>query len=338
VEAGRLEPQAVLLARSIRRFGGSLAGAPIYAVAPRAGQAPSAATARTLAELGVTLVAEPLNRDHADYGMANKFAAGRWAEEHATSAVLAFLDSDTIVVADPVDLRLAPGVDIALRPVDWKDKGSTGPGDEREPYWQRLYALSGIADGPWTESVVDRQRIRAYFNAGLVVTRRDARVFAAWYEDFVAIVRAGHLPPEGIGYLDQLSLAVTVARRWDRTRILDWRYNYPLPLRPALLEPARSAALEDLVHVHYHRWFARPGFLDAVVPPLPAGSPVRRFVEPYLPFEPTITGLPRGMRAAGRDGGGAGRAGAGAGKAAKTKRQAKAPSGLRGLLRRVSGR
>jgi hypothetical protein len=341
VEAGKLEPQAVLLARSIRTFGGSLAQAPIYAVAPRAGQAPGDTTRRAFAELGVTLVAEPLNVDFPDYGMANKWAAGRWAEEQATTDVVAFVDSDTIFTADPAAFRLAPGIDIAVRPADKKDKGSTGPGDEREPYWQRLYALTGVSERPWVESPVDRQRIRAYFNGGLVVTRRSERIFSAWYDDFLVLHRANHLPPEGIGFMDMLSLAATVARRWERTAVLDWHYNYPLPLRPALPEPARSVALEELVHVHYHRWFARPGFLDEVIPPIAAGAPVRAFVEPWLPFEPTITGLPKEYKAA---------RGTATGKPGKAATQGAAvkgsgvkgsggdPSGLRGLLRRVTGR
>ena len=42
-----------------------------------------------------------------------------------------------------------------------------------------------------------------------------------------------------------------------------------------LVQLASLGLLVKLAHVHYHRWFARPGFLDIVVPPLPASSPVR---------------------------------------------------------------
>ncbi len=300
VEAGRLEGQALLLARSIRTFGGSLADAPIVAVAPRAGHEPSGATLATFRDLGVTTVVEDLNTQHPDYGMANKWAAARWAEEHLDTEVLVFLDSDTMVVADPSEFRLPPDVDVAVAPVDRKDKGSRGPGDPREDYWLRMYELTGVTQRPFVTTPAGHQRIRAYFNGGLVATRRELRLFSEWYADFRALLDADHLPPEGLGFLDQLSLAPMVSRHWDRARVLDWRYDYPLPHRPTLPEPGRSAALEDLVHVHYHRFFAHPGFLDAVLPPLPKSSPVRDFLEPLLPLEPVRKGLPKAHRDARR--------------------------------------
>jgi hypothetical protein len=292
VEAGRLEGQTLLLVRSLRRFGGTLADAPIVAVAPRAGREPSEATLAALRDLGVTTIVEPLNDQHPDYGMANKWAAARWAEEHVETEILAFLDSDTIVVSDPEAFRLPPDIDIAVAPVDRKDKGSNGPDDPRDEYWMRMYELTGVTERPFVTSPSDQQRIRAYFNGGLVVTRRELRLFTEWYHDFRALFDAGHLPPEGLGFLDQLSLAPTVTRHWARARVLDWRYDYPLPHRPRLPEPARSARLEDLVHIHYHGYFAHPSFLDEVRPPLPPTSPVRDFLEQWLPLQPIKKKLP----------------------------------------------
>jgi hypothetical protein len=296
VEAGKLEEQALLLVRSIRRFWGSLADAPIFAVSPRAAHQPSAATQIALAELDVRHIGGDMNTEFADYGMANKFAAGRWAEAHAETDVIVFVDSDTFFAQEPTAFRLPAGIDLALRPADKKDKGSTGPGDEREPYWEQLYQITGVTARPWVDSGVDRQRIHAYFNGGLVVARRSAGIFSAWWEDFLALERAGHEPPEGIGFMDMLSLAATSARRWDRTQVLDWHYNYPLPMRPLLPEPARSAPLESLIHIHYHRWFARPGFLDLFEPPIPAATPVRRWLDPQLPLHPEIKGIPEALR------------------------------------------
>ena len=77
-----------------------------------------------------------------------------------------------------------------------------------------------------------------------------------------------------------------------------------------------------------------------MIPPIAAASAVRAFVEPWLPFEPQIKGLPKEFREAngtatgarsGKGGTGGGTGGTGA--AATAKR----PSGLRGLLRRVTG-
>ena len=66
VESVSLEDQTVLMASSIRRFAGTLADAPIFAVSPRAGHEPSSATIDALRALDVTVVVEPLNVDHPD--------------------------------------------------------------------------------------------------------------------------------------------------------------------------------------------------------------------------------------------------------------------------------
>ncbi len=287
----------MLLARSIRRWGGRFADAPIHAFSPRLDRQPTSVTLRVLGELGVVHHTEARNTAFPDWGMGNKFAALTWAETNVDADVLAFLDSDSILTSEPEAFRLAPGIDVALRPADRKDKGSTGPGDPREPYWQRLYEICGVTERPFVETGVDGLRIRAYFNGGMVVARRSSGFLSAWQADLERLTGAGHLPPEGIGFMDMLSLAATAARVIDRVQIVDERYNYPLPLRPAMPAPFRDAQLEALVHVHYHRWFNRPGFLGALQPPLDPESPIVRWLEPWLPFEPTIGGLPQAIKA-----------------------------------------
>ena len=275
IERGDLEQKALLLIRSIRRFAGRHANAPVYTFQPRRGTAVSRETLAQLEELGVTHVDEPLNRDFPHYAIANKIFASARAEQLASEEILIFLDSDSVIVNEPADLDLPQGFDAAVRPIDihrhaaepdddadpfWLTRhrraGSAGEGDPMDAYWLRMYDLLGIDSRPFVTTTCSRQRIRAYFNSGLVAVRRSAGLFARWREDFRRLIAADHIPRNGqLHYMDQLSLAATLTRVWDRVLIPDGRYNYPLAGRESLEEPYRSMPLGQLVHIHYNRHF-----------------------------------------------------------------------------------
>jgi len=302
IERGSLEEKALLLCRSIRRFGGKFGGAPIYTFQPRAGTTITAKTAAQLDALGVRHIDEVLNRDFAHYAIANKIFASARAEELATEDVVVFLDSDSLITSEPNELALADGVDAAVRPVDihrtaaepdadddpfWRTRhrrvSSSGPGDRNDAYWLRMYELLGSTNAPFVETTCSRQRIRAYFNSGLISVRRSARIFVQWRDDFLQLIAANHVPRE-LHYMDQLSLAATLTRIWPRVEILDGRYNYPLPGRSALAEPFRSMPLEELVHVHYNQSLRTADYLSTIEPPIDRAGAVARWLEPHLPL------------------------------------------------------
>jgi hypothetical protein len=144
---------------------------------------------------------------------------------------------------------------------------------------------------PFVESVVDRKRVRAYFSSGLVAVRREAGLFSQWKEDFLRLIRAGHIPDaRRTRQMDEISLAANLGRAFERVRVLDWRYNYLLYRRPELGSPAREAQLEDLIHVHYRFWFNQPGYLREIRPSFNPSSRVLRWLDRYLPFQPVIDG------------------------------------------------
>lgn len=309
VEDGPLEQKARLLVRSIRRFGGRWAGAPIHTFSPRAGRGISAATKALFDGLGVVHHDELLNVEFDEYGVGNKIFASARAEELAAEDIVVFLDTDTVILSEPAELALPPGIDAAVRPVEFHRWQEPPPGDERwrtrhrrassagehetgDEYWQRMYELCGVDARPFVETSCDRVRIRAYANSGLVAARRSAGVFARWRRDFLTLAAANHRPfrssnPDGGGdmhYMDQLSLAATLARMWDRVGLLDGRYNYPLVGRPHLPEPLRSARLDELVHVHYNRYFHVDGFLSTLDPPLERDGEVVAWLQQHLPL------------------------------------------------------
>ena len=303
VEAGPLEAQALLLCRSIRRWGGALASAPVHAYRPREGEPLAESTRVELDALDVRLVEEPLNREHSYYPMANKVHACAHAERHLEAEVLVFCDSDTVFVNEPAELALAPGVDATLRPVGDVGKGSKGPGHKNEPYWQRLYELADVDDPPWVTTMRTGKRIRGYWSSGLIAARRQSGLLGEWLELLSRLLAAGHVPRSGtVNNMDQIALAAALSRRPERIGALDHRYNYVIARR-ALYEGAmRDADLDELVHLHYTRWFNRPDFLRDLRPALDRRTPQFRWLSGFLPFEPTISEPLWGMEPEGMKG------------------------------------
>lgn len=302
VESGRLEPQACLLFRSIRTFAGRLARARIVAYRPRAGAPLAAATLAVFRELEVDLIEERLNVAFEHYPIANKVLASAHAEEHLAEDLVVFLDSDTLITGEPLDLLLAPGIGAAVRPVNRKNRGSSGPDDKNDGYWQELYRIVGVKPGRFCTTTVEGERIREYWNAGLIVARRSDAVMQRWRDDFLRLMAREHIPRNGLNNMDQFALAASLTRLGERLLVLDERYNYPLPMRAALREPWRGAALEDLRHVHYFRWFQQPGFLAGLAPPIARDGAVMRFLTPHLPLPPIDPDPGRGRnRAAASD-------------------------------------
>jgi hypothetical protein len=289
VERGRLEGEALLLCESIRRFAGRLAHAPISAYRPRAGDPLADATYAALDDLDVELVEEPLNRESASYGIANKLYSSRHAEANSTEDVLVMVDSDSVFLAEPSELELSPEFDIAARPVGRVGNASRGPGHRNEAYWQRLYEMTGVRERPWVRTSVDRKRIRGYWNSGLVATRREAGLMREWAEVFEYLVRERHSPREGlIDELDQVALAVVISRRPERLRRLPGPYNYRITRRAMHSEKHRGLDLSELVHVHYMRSFYIEGFLERLEPPVRRDTEQFRWLSERLPLEPSV--------------------------------------------------
>ncbi len=289
VEPGPLESQTLLLCRSIRRFGGRFRDAPIYAFQPRRGPGLAPGTLEALAQLGVRVSTEVLNTEFHRYPVGNKVFVCARAEESLGEDLLVFLDSDTVVVAEPADLDLPPGLDSAVRPADSSHVVSTGPEHPKDAYWRRLYALRGLAEAdiPYVTTEYGR-RVRAYFSSGLIAARRAAGLFRRWRANFLSLVRGGHQPEDsGIERMDEISLVVTLLADPRRIRLLGPPYNYLIFKRWELLPPWHEAQLRDLVHIHYCRSFHQPGFLASLEPPLEAGE-VRCWLEKQLPLPSVV--------------------------------------------------
>jgi hypothetical protein len=271
IERNAIGAQALLLIESIRTFAGAHRNAQIWAVAPRPRLGVDEETRARLEALAVTYVEEPLNLVCPEYGSANRVYTAAWVAPRATATTLIVLDSDTLMLDEPE--LLGPGTDIAVRPVDMKGTTTTGPGDDFEPYWESLCALAGkpIDVLPFLETTCDRRRVRASYNGGYAVVRRESGVLDSTADLFTRSVEANLRPRKGhegirefasTGFVssaaaeywgsNQAAFAVAAWSATRRVRQLDARYNVPLHLLAT--ESGWTDEWRDLrpIHVHYH--------------------------------------------------------------------------------------
>jgi hypothetical protein len=271
IESNAICDQALMLIESIRAFAGRHRDAEILAIAPRPGLGVDDATRTRLDRLGARYYEAPLNTLCPQYGGANRLYAAAWAAENSAASTLIVLDSDTLILAEPE--LLGEDHDVAARPVDIKGSTTVGPGDEFEPYWQALCGLAGlpIERLPFVETSMDRLQVRASYNGGYLLVRRDTGILQRAAEIFTRSVAADIRPYKdhagfrmfaSTGYVPDLaaqywgsSQAVLSIAAWSltrRLRTLDRRYNVPL----TNLADARywSNAWTGIapVHVHYH--------------------------------------------------------------------------------------
>ncbi|MCK4911329.1 MAG: hypothetical protein KAR83_06790 [Thermodesulfovibrionales bacterium] len=320
VESGNLENQAKLLFRSIRKYAGKYRDSAIYSYQPRKGPALKDETLAVFDELGVKHITKILNTDFHDYPIGNKIFTCAHAEKTLEEDALVFLDTDTVILNEPSDLDLPKDVAAAARPVDKKRLGSQGPDDKKDAYWQKIYKACGVSEPKYVTTTIDKKSIRAYWNAGLIAFRRDEGLMDEWKRCFLTIYEQNLIPRKSIARqafekttgalglkdgaadgrilnnLDQIALAAALAPVSDRVRVLDHRYNYPLGKRPYIPLPEGEATLEELVQIHYHRWFNRPDFLRLITPHLDTESERFKWIEASLPFEPTIDETPHGLK------------------------------------------
>jgi hypothetical protein len=255
IEAGELETEVLLLAESLRKFGGRWADVPMVAVKPRRGPALSIATMNRLKQLNVELVDKLLSNEASWWNHANKPAAMRYVEQHASTRCVTWMDGDMVVLREPKGFTPAPGADFIARAGEACDVASDGS-DDKVDYWRRMCAVFGLRFEEFGEisSWPDRKPIKAYWQSGIFTYYREAKLGARQYEVVATMLRTPIASKfAGIYHQDQISLALTVQLLQLRCSQYDPRMNFNFD--SVNKEAAKLIPLEELYVLHHHRSF-----------------------------------------------------------------------------------
>jgi hypothetical protein len=257
VSTARQREQARLLIDSLRAFGGRLRDCPFWLFEGDPVDAPC----RELAGEGVSVRPLALPEMLRDYWFGGKVAACAKAEALAGEDVrsLVWLAADCLVIQPPTDLDLAPGYDVAVRPVHHRNVG-LHVGAPLDPFWRGVYGALRLEDlEASVETFVEGEAIRAYYNSHLLVVNPALGLFGRWlslFQDLVADAtyqaRACADTPHKI-FMHQavLSALIATAVEPERLLLLSPTYSYPYNLHGSVPVGRRAQALNDLVCIAY---------------------------------------------------------------------------------------
>jgi hypothetical protein len=295
VESGYFEAQTLLAIECLRKFGGRWADAPVLVVTPRFGPSLEDATLRRLDALGARYVRTRSDTRCSWYVYMNKGLAASAGEDLSTTDQVVWLDSDVLVVEEPLPLLLGPEEDFTCCSID-KNVGTSGPDDPYDAYWQALSRHFGVPleKLPWLMTDHDRQRVRFRLHSGVYAFRRGSglgRAFASDMESMLSsrICFSRKLPFPG----DDVALAYSVVRLNLRWRQLDMACNFEMT--PHSKTYSREAAATAKI-LHYHRALATPAGCDWFLQELQTFRPdVADWLRDRIPLPTKLGGFHRSM-------------------------------------------
>lgn len=257
-----MEPPTVRLIESLRRWGGAFAECPVIAVMPRRGPGLSSHTLAAFKRHDVRFVYAPTGSPYAWFRFYNKPLALALAEKQTDSEMVAWLDSDILVVREPHLLRLQDGEMFAAAP-SAKEMGTTGPGDDFEPFWQAMCRTLGIdiESLPWLTAVPEGVRIRLYWNSGIFVYRRSTQFGQRFLDTCTRLMDARNradVKGFGLGINEMGALGFVMHMMNLKWRALPVSHNYSIGSRMYARGWYRAEDLREACIVHYH---------DAMWPP-----------------------------------------------------------------------
>lgn len=266
VKAGDLENQALLLARSIRQFGGKYAASPIALFSPDNDASLSRSAQSAFNKLGVAVHQFRVPAAALGFPFADKVIASSVAERNAldSASILVWMDTDSLVLKEPFLLDLAPDKALGYRPVDHTLIGSRY-NEAIDPFWQQIYLQCSVPTQqifPMSTSV-DQVTIRPYINAGMLVVRPERGLLAKWSDTFSRLFK---LPTFTVFYeeshlykifIHQAILAGTILASLQQQELLELHHfiNYPLHMHADYPKDLRPASLNEITSCRYD-----PGF------------------------------------------------------------------------------
>lgn len=265
---GKGEQDTLLLAESLRAFGGDLASNPIWVIVPVELGGLSDPTIEKLNQMNVRLIAFEPDLEIFKFPFAAKVlaAAGLEAQVEGLAERMVYMDRDTIVLNEPDELLIPVDRSLGYRPVHHKLIGSAWD-QPLDSFWTLVYAVCDVPeDKPFPMMTHAGERIRPYFSAGSMVTRPERGLLGQWRDVFLKWYRQ----PQFKAYYDKDQRYAVFMHQVIFTGVclhhlnlaemfeLSPAINYPLHLHDQIPEDQRPAAIDELVSIRHEDVFDQP--------------------------------------------------------------------------------
>lgn len=257
------------LAESIRQFGGKAKNAPIWLYLADYNNLDLVKTTKRFKPLKVEVFSSSASKDALEYYYAGKVFGAGYCEAKAEKSYdyLVWMDDDTILLDEPVDFLLEPGISFAYRPV-MHNRSGTLYGQPPNPYWARIYEVLNIKSELLFEMTTpaDQQKVNVYFNAGLVVVRPQKGILRKWGDNFTILYNDSVLVQmckEDINhkiFLHQTALVGAVLNTIERAEMVELpeEYNYPLFFEQMFGAKKEFGSIKGIKSLRYDVYFRNP--------------------------------------------------------------------------------
>jgi hypothetical protein len=260
---------AVVLAESIRTFGGQYKDSPIWVYVPESLANVDSALRETIHALSVQVKTSKAPEAALKFYYARKVFASAQAENEAEgkSGILVWLDNDTVILKEPGVFILPANIVLGYRPVMHKNIGSLYS-ESPDEFWSRIYAdLNVPAETLFPmETFTDHLMVRPYFNAGVLIVKPEAGILRKWAEVFPilygdsAIVDMCREDKLRHIFLHQaaLSAAIPLLIGQDKMLRLPDNVNYPIFFKAMYGAEQEYSDLSDVITLRYEAFFRNP--------------------------------------------------------------------------------
>jgi len=283
-EKGRLEGESKMLIESIRQFGGRFKDVPIYSYQPRKGFELSKSTISFFEKHQVNYIDLPLNKNHRDYPLANKIYTCAHAEKNLKSDTIIFMDSDSVVWQEPSAFYEMKDHDVGMTPVFRKLSLAVQQEDENYAYWQRLQSVLKFSMDQYVQTVVDDQKVLAYYNSGLMVAKRSSCFFQSVLSNFEKLLKED-APFFKNRFLEQSNFTATILSKGMKFKKLGKGYNYPLKHHGNIKNPTYQLdSLDEVITGHYTTLFKKAGYRNPLKGKLIEGEKGKWFRQKVMEY------------------------------------------------------
>lgn len=292
IERGRLEDETVLMLETLRRNGGALANARALVVVGRRGAPLAHSTIKALARLNAELIYDRTINPAPWFNYANKLVACTIAQRLAATPLIAWLDSDVLIAAEPGGLLLEANEDFGGR-CEFLPPAMHKGDPVNLPYWKKLCDLVGVRpeELPFIRIEHLDLDMRLNFNSGVFVWRKSTSFAKAYLDTFVALLSSRLAQHDGNFFTaDQVIIApilISENLKWKHLDFVDHHMVFQDMINGAGAAPDMSKSSV----IHYSRSLTQPyrdRFLARLACELPA---VHESVVATLPLDRASEGF-----------------------------------------------
>jgi len=256
----------LLLAASIRIFGGAQANAPIWVFLPDGLGHLSTQEKKRFIALDATIIpCEVDDEEILKFPFALKVKIASLAEKMSLGKTefLIWLDSDTLVLNEPCEFTLAPEKILGYRPVHHRLIGPAW-NEVIDPFWELIYQECGVSvENNFPMFTHTGEKIRPYFNAGTFVIRPEKGLLTEWWQIFQKLYSV----PSFTSFYEKDSRYAIFMHQAVFTGVLlkmlqekdlqelSGRINYPLHLHHEIPPKLRPRTINELTTIRHEDIF-----------------------------------------------------------------------------------